>query len=890
LKKIYETYPKTKEEESMWNKFNELLITWKAEHDKLISISKEYLKAQSENSKNTNQIYENLYDQTWTTVHEPFFAVENQLDSIVYIQLTAAKSDMTESHDLLKSTNLEIIIATLVAILLAILIGIFLSIKVLKRPVNQLVIAANKISSGDTNVDITINTKDELGMLSNSFKSIVDNIKNYANAADFVAKGDLEVNVNIKSDKDILGKSLSNIVIILKSLVEESKSLTDAAISGKLEARGNADKFEGGFKKLIEGFNNTIDAIVEPLNVAAEYVDRISKGDIPKKITDSYNGDFNEIKNNLNNCIDNLNGLVNEATILEEAAIEGRLRTRASIDNVLGDYRKLLEGINRTLDSVINHIDEIPSPVMIIDNDFNVRYINKIGAQVGGKNPQELLGTKCYNHFKTDDCPSGDCAMARAMKRGDKFSAETIAHPGNLVLDINYNAAPIKDKKGKVIGALEIVTNQTDIKNAQRLAQKISDYQDKEVAKLSDALILLGQGNSNVSLKTGSADKDTAATKKTFDSIFNAFNQTISAVQNLTSDANMLVKAAVEGKLKTRADASKHQGDFKKIVDGVNATLDAVINPLNDASEILQKVAQGNLTIRLTKQYEGDYVMLKDSINTTIESQYKLVNNLLKRTEDLTGSSNSLLKISEQLASYSTELSSQTSSSAASSEQVSSNVSTVSSSAEEMAASIKEIAKNTALAANLAKESQENASAASEVMNKLGESSQEIGNIVKTITSIAEQTNLLALNATIEAARAGESGKGFAVVANEVKELAKESAKATEDITNRIKTVQEETTRAIGVIDGIIGNIKKINDVSNTIASAVEEQSVTTSEVNRNLNEASKGVSSIVEVNTGISSSVSEYSKMASNLKTSATSLQETAKNLEKMLKNSYIL
>ena len=177
----------------------------------------------------------------------------------------------------------------------------------------------------------------------------------------------------------------------------------------------------------------------------------------------------------------------------------------------------------------------------------------------------------------------------------------------------------------------------------------------------------------------------------------------------------------------------------------------------------------------------------------------------------------------------------------AASEQVSKNVQTVATGVEEMNSSIREIAKNATESARVAGQAVSAADTANKTISKLGESSSEIGKVIKVITSIAEQTNLLALNATIEAARAGEAGKGFAVVANEVKELAKETAKATEDIGHKIEAIQADTRGAVDSIQQIGKVIAQINDISNTIASAVEEQTATANEMSRNVGEAAKG-------------------------------------------------
>jgi methyl-accepting chemotaxis protein len=167
---------------------------------------------------------------------------------------------------------------------------------------------------------------------------------------------------------------------------------------------------------------------------------------------------------------------------------------------------------------------------------------------------------------------------------------------------------------------------------------------------------------------------------------------------------------------------------------------------------------------------------------------------------------------------------------------------------------------------------------------KLGESSSEIGKVVKVITSIAEQTNLLALNATIEAARAGEAGKGFAVVANEVKELAKETAKATEDISLKIETIQNDTLGAVKAIQEISAVINQINDISNTIASAVEEQTATANEMGRNVTEAARGSNEIAQNITSVAAAAESTTQGASNCQQAAAEMSRMACELQELV------
>ncbi len=214
------------------------------------------------------------------------------------------------------------------------------------------------------------------------------------------------------------------------------------------------------------------------------------------------------------------------------------------------------------------------------------------------------------------------------------------------------------------------------------------------------------------------------------------------------------------------------------------------------------------------------------------------------------------------------------------SEQVSSNVSIVAASSEEMLASIREISKSASEAARVAKKAVGLADATTQTISELGLSSQEIGKVIKVITSIAQQTNLLALNATIEAARAGEAGKGFAVVANEVKELAKETARATEEISQKIDAIQNDTKAAVKAIGDMSEIINQVDDISSTIASAVEEQTATTNEIGRNVTEAARGTSEITHSIKLVAASAEETTVAAREIEEAARTLTATASQL----------
>jgi methyl-accepting chemotaxis protein len=318
-------------------------------------------------------------------------------------------------------------------------------------------------------------------------------------------------------------------------------------------------------------------------------------------------------------------------------------------------------------------------------------------------------------------------------------------------------------------------------------------------------------------------------------------------------------------------DGKFQTAEFKRIGrGGKEVWLQATYNPMFDINGKVNRVVKFAIDITGRKIAEAN---LKTTIKTVSDN-----------AQALSSASEELTTVSQQMSSNSEETATQSNVVAAASEQVSKNVATVAASAEEMSASIKEIAKNANDAAKVATEAVKAASETNKTVAKLGESSIEIGKVIKVITSIAQQTNLLALNATIEAARAGEAGKGFAVVANEVKELAKQTATATEDISQKIEAIQNDTKGAVVAIDQIGKIINQINDIQNTIASAVEEQTVTTNEIARNATEAAKGSTEISKNITNVSEAAKNTTEGANNTLSAATELSKLANDLKRVV------
>ncbi len=304
-------------------------------------------------------------------------------------------------------------------------------------------------------------------------------------------------------------------------------------------------------------------------------------------------------------------------------------------------------------------------------------------------------------------------------------------------------------------------------------------------------------------------------------------------------------------------------------------------------AEILKNVnsaAEGDLRQNIAVKGQDAIGQIGQGLELLLGNLRTGISKMMESSRSVGAASEELNAISQQMAGNAEETATQAVVVSDASKQVSENVSVVAASSEEMLASIREISKSANEASRVAKNAVSVAETTNSTIGKLGDSSAEIGKVIKVITSIAQQTNLLALNATIEAARAGEAGKGFAVVANEVKELAKETAKATEEIGLKIEAIQRDTKAAVSAIGEISSIINQINDVSSTIASAVEEQTATTNEIGRNVTEAAKGTTDITGNIAGVAAAAQNTTQGAMDTQRAAVALNEMAVSLQSQI------
>jgi methyl-accepting chemotaxis protein len=538
------------------------------------------------------------------------------------------------------------------------------SIKTLQKTLDGIVQSLQYVSAqhdaGDIDVDVDVSRfkggyADMAAGVNKMVAGHVDMNKKALACVKSFGEGDLAAQLEkFPGKKAFVNEAIEQVRANINALVSDVNTLSKSAVEGNLSNRADASKHQGDFRKIVQGVNDTLDAVIVPLNVAAKYVDDISKGNIPAKITETYHGDFNQLKDNLNQCVDAVNALVSDTAMLAAAADQGILSTRADTTKHQGDFRKIVEGVNNTLDSVIGPLN---------------------------------VAASCVDSISRGDIPA-----------------------------------------------------------------KINEHYKGDFNNIKDNL-----------------------------------NHCIDAVNRLVEDANMLAQAAADGRVSVRADASLHQGDFRKVVEGVNATLETIVAPIAAVKEAIETI-------------------------TTAANEIATGNNdLSQRTE-----------------------------------QQASSLEETASSMEELASTVKQNAENAKQANQLAAAASGVAVKGGEVvgqvvntMSAINSSAKKIEDIISVIDGIAFQTNILALNAAVEAARAGEQGRGFAVVAGEVRNLAQRSATAAKEIKELIADSVSKTAEGTTQVEQagktmaeIVSSVQRVTDIMGEISAASSEQSAGIDQVN----------------------------------------------------------
>jgi methyl-accepting chemotaxis protein len=611
----------------------------------------------------------------------------------------------------------------------------------LVRPLRELAGCAGAVAEGDLQAQVTVHQEDEVGQLADAFRAMQAGLRAKAEAADRIAQGDLEFPLQPSSARDVLGQSMVTMRERLRAVVAETTALTRSAAAGQLSARADPDRHGGEYRRIVQGLNATLDAVVTPIQEAARCVDQISRGAIPDHLTGQAAGDFVALRDNLNACIDAIRALVADADALAAAGVAGRLATRADAGRHQGDFRKIIEGFNASLDAVIAPVE---------------------------------AAAACVDSLARGEAPP---------PLGDGF-------PGDF-------------------------------------------------ARLRDNL-----------------------------------ERCSAAIRALLADAEQLAAAAVAGRLETRSDASRHQGEFRRVIEGVNQTLDAITAPVRQAVEALERLAHKDLRARVRGDHRGDHARLEQAVNGTAGALHEALAQVAAAVGQVSGAATQIASSSQAVAAGASEQ-------AASLEQTSSSLESVADMARRTADSAQQASLLAGSAQATAGEGSASVDQLQASMERIRRSAEGTGQIIKDVSEIAFQTNLLALNAAVEAARAGEAGRGFAVVAEEVRSLAlraKEAATKTEELIRQsVKEASEGETAARQVaakLGDIVQGVSKVNDIVAEIAGGSREQTAAVGQVTVAVGEMDRVTQQNAASAEESSSAASELSGQAEELSAMVATFQ----------------
>jgi methyl-accepting chemotaxis protein len=701
--KAYEALSHTAEEEALWKQFVPQWEEWRKLHDEVrtIQVQRDALLAQGI-SPDAPQVAE-VDAQAFSKAMEAraaCLASGKALHDLVDLNLKLVDAEDRAAQGAAQNAKTTIIGAVLLGLLLSVGLGILLARSV-AIPMAQGVEMMQELGRGRLGCRLHMAREDEIGQLTGAMDKFADDLQSIVvGTLHKIADGDLSTDVVLRSPDDEIGQALATMTDSLRNVQAETRRLTAATVAGELDTRGDADRYQGAYREIVQGLNDAVDALVRPLKTMASYVDRISRGDIPEKITDSYSGEFETIRGNINRCIDGLGGLVEANAVLQ------RMAENDHTTPVRGQY----EGVYAEVARAVNDVQE------------RVRHIS---------------------------------ATANNIAMGD--------------------------------------------------LRELDDYR------------ALGNGKGRRSEQ---------------DELVPAFIHMMENLQALVQDAETLAASAVEGRLDVRADASRHQGEFRRVVQGVNETLDAVMGPINEAAAVLERVAGRDLSARVMGDYRGDHARIKEALNAAVDNLDQALKQVSIASEQVASASNQISSGSQAVAQGASEQ-------ASALEEISSSLQEMASMTKQNAANAQEAQSMTDAARAAADRGVDSMRRLSEAIERIKASSDETAKIVKTIDEIAFQTNLLALNAAVEAARAGDAGKGFAVVAEEVRNLAMRSAEAAKNTANLIDesvsnaengvTTNQEVFAQLGDIND---QVRKVGEVMAEIAAASEQQSQGIDQVN----------------------------------------------------------
>jgi methyl-accepting chemotaxis protein len=607
-----------------------------------------------------------------------------------------------------------------------------------------------------------------------------------------------------------------------RAIGHETRHLRDAVAAGHLDVRGDPTSVDPEYAGIVSGVNDILDAFVGPFRATAAHLDRISRGDLPPPLSGAYSGDFEAMTASLNRCTAAISGLVAELERVSRAHDAGDLDAAVDAGRFEGAFRAVADGLDRMLASDAATIRKAMGA------------FGELGRGRFDVELEPLPGKKRVVNDALEQVRGNLKALTAELSR---MTAEHAA------------------------GEIDATVDVTRFEGAYRAAAEgINAMAAGHVAATRKAIGVLAEfGNGNFD-----APLEPLPGKKRF--INDAVEEARRHLRALLGDMELLVDAALQGRLATRADAARHPGDFRKIVDGMNRALDAAVAPVAEATKVLEALARRDLRVRVCGTFQGDHARLQESLNATAAALADALGQVAAAVGQVSTAAGEIASSSQAVAAGASQQ-------AAALEETSSTIDGVSGVA-------RHTAENAQLANGVATQARTAASAGATsvdqmraAMGRIRQSAEGTSQIIKDINDIAFQTNLLALNAAVEAARAGEAGRGFAVVAEEVRSLAlraKDAATKTEGLirdsvrqTGEGETACRVLSERLGEIVGAVG---KVTDLVGEISAAAREQSAGVEQIQHAISEMDKVTQQNAACAEQSSSSAAELSSQAKEL------------------------
>ncbi|MFC3151078.1 nitrate- and nitrite sensing domain-containing protein [Litoribrevibacter euphylliae] len=738
-------------------------------------------------------------------------------------------------NDQASATLLSSIIIMITALLVTIA-SVYFVLRKITQPIHNSVDIANAISEGRLDNDIAVNSSDESGQLLSALKTMQTNLLqartdlqqrmeverkqaeennrirqalDNVSASVMVADADDQIIYHNKSALNLFNRHISELKASLPQL--NLQSLNGSPIS---DLHPDQAKIKSTLKSLMQEYKEELK--IE--NVSLQLIiNPVLSGCGEKQGLVIEWQDLTEQRDA-------------EAQVQQviEAAVAGQLSSRLDSSRFDGAMKTLADGINELLEAIIGPL---------------------------------MMTAKCVERIANGDIPD------------------------EITDDYQGDFNTIKNNLNKCISAIKLLVNDAnslvDAAMDGQLSVRADDQQHRGdfqqvingVNKTLDAVVTPLKVAADYVDKISKGDIPEPITDEyhgDFNELKNNLNTCIYAINLLIEDVYSLADSAIQGKLDSRADSEKHQGDFQRIVDGVNSTLDAVVNPINECKEVMTALSESDLTLQMSKKFQGEFSELSNSVN---KSMLNLVELISKINESAIQTDTS----SSELSSAVQDLSNRTEAQASALEETSSLM-------QEMMQTVNDNAKKAKTASQLATKTQSQAESGGQVVShavqsmvEINDASKKITDIITVIDEIAFQTNLLALNAAVEAARAGEQGRGFAVVAGEVRNLAQRSAKAAGEIKDLIRTSVEKintgtdlVNRSGDTLKEIVGSVSDVSAMVANIAVSSEQQS--------------SGIQQVSQAVTDMDQMTQQNAAMVEEASATAMSMSEQASVMKSML------